>query len=198
MATVGQIYYNVLDTNSGDYISSSGIDIFSDIVSAYGATQFSKIGIQAPPGTKVVMNETKTIMIGRTGMYELDNNINIIDMYFIRPKKYIYDEITSSMLIEQGTAEMQQADRDRTAAMTELNMSYPDGIPNQEDDPEGYKAYWAAYNNIQLVYITSYQAGLDKYNKGINGVYILPNPNDITAEENYQDLLNVIVDFIYE
>lgn len=198
MATVGQIYYNVLDTNSGDYISSSGVDIFNDVVSAYGATQFSKLGIQAPPGTKVVMNSTKTIMIGRTGMYELDNDINITNMYFIRPNKYVYDEQSSKTFIEQGTEAMQLADENRTAAMTSLNNSYPDGIPDQDTNPDGYTAYWTAYNDIQSSYITAYQAGLDLYNKGVNGVYVLPNPNDVTAEENYQDLLNVIVDFIYE
>lgn len=100
MASIGQIYYNVLDTNSGGYLSSNGVDIYSDIVSAYGATAFNKIGIQAPPGTQVVMNDTKNIMIGRTGIYELDYDIKILTMYFVRPKKYIKDEATSKALIE--------------------------------------------------------------------------------------------------
>lgn len=198
MVTVGQIYYNVLDTNSGSYISSSNIDIFSDVVAAYGANQFNKLGIQAPPGTKVVMNSTKTIMVGRTGMYELDHDINIVNMYFVRPKKYIKDEVTSQSLIEQGTQEMQAADAARTQDMNDLEAAYPNGIPSQENDPDGYTAYWTAYNNIQAKYISAYQAGLDKYNRGVNGVYILPNPNNVDAEENYQDLFNIIVDFIYE
>lgn len=198
MATVGQIYYNVLDTNSGGYISSSGIDIFSDVVAAYGASQFNKLGIQAPPGTKVVMNNTKTIMIGRTGMYELDNNINISNMYFIRPKKYVKDESTSQALIEQGTEEMLQADIDRSIAMQELESQYPAGIPSQTEDPDGYTAYWLAYNNIQSTYIVDYQTGLANYNRGVNGIYVLPNPTSPEAEENYQDLFNIIVDFIYE
>nr|DAG20675.1 MAG TPA: hypothetical protein [Caudoviricetes sp.] len=41
MSAIGQIYYRVVDTNSsGDgknYISSSGIDIYKDIVNASSA-----------------------------------------------------------------------------------------------------------------------------------------------------------------
>ena len=74
MPSIGQVYYNVLDTSSGEYISS-GIDIFSNIITAYGATEVTKVGIQATSGTRVVMNETRTIMIGRTAIYDLDDNL---------------------------------------------------------------------------------------------------------------------------
>lgn len=199
MATIGQIYYNVLDTNSGSYISSSGINIFEDIIPNYnGAEQFIKVGIQAPPGTKVVMNEVKTIMIGRTGMYELDDDIAIRHMYFIRPYKYVYDADTSQALIEQGIKDMNKADADRSTAMQALRNEYPGGIPSQSTDPTGFKNYWTKYNQIQSDYIVAYEAGLDEYTRGINGVYTLPNPSDPDDENNYQDLLNVIVDFIYE
>ena len=40
MPTVGQIYYNVIDNNSGSYVSS-GQNIFSDIVVQVGASQFN-------------------------------------------------------------------------------------------------------------------------------------------------------------
>jgi hypothetical protein len=41
------------------------------------------------------MNESKTIMVGRTGIYELDDDIAITNMYFIRPRKYKKDEEAS-------------------------------------------------------------------------------------------------------
>lgn len=196
MATVGQIYYNVLDTNSGSYISS-GQDIFSDVVTAYGASQFHKLGIQAPPGTKVIMNTTKNIMIGRTGIYELDDDISIVSLYFVRPYKYIKDEEQTQEYIDEGTEAMMQAHAIREEQMQALEEEYPI-IPSQETDPAGYKAYWDKYNQIQSTYIQAYEAGLTKYHDGMNGIYVLPNPNDPTAEENYQDLFNIIVDFIYE
>lgn len=196
MATVGQIYYNVIDNNSGSYIKS-GEDIFTDIVNQIGASQFNKVGIQASPGTQIVMNNAKTIMVGRTGIYELDDDIAITAMYFVRPRKYEKDEEASAEAIEQGVARMQAAADARERALEQFYVDNPI-IPDRETDPEGYQAYWDAYNNIQMTYIAAYQEALNLYNSGINGIYVLPNPGDVDAPENYQDLYNVIIDFIYE
>lgn len=196
MATVGQIYYNVIDNNSGSYIKS-GEDIFTDIVNQIGASQFNKVGIQASPGTQIVMNNAKTIMVGRTGIYELDDDIAITAMYFVRPRKYEKDEEASAEAIEQGVAGMQAAEDARERALEQFYVDNP-VIPDRETDPEGYRAYWDAYNNIQMTYIAAYQEALNLYNSGINGIYVLPNPGDVNAPENYQDLYNVIIDFIYE
>lgn len=196
MATVGQIYYNVIDNNSGSYIKS-GEDIFTDIVNQIGASQFNKVGIQASPGTQIVMNNAKTIMVGRTGIYELDDDIAITAMHFVRPRKYEKDEEASAEAIEQGVAEMQAAEDARERALEQFYVDNP-VIPDRETDPEGYQAYWDAYNNIQMTYIAAYQEALNLYNSGINGIYVLPNPGDVNAPENYQDLYNVIIDFIYE
>lgn len=196
MATVGQIYYNVIDNNSGSYIKS-GEDIFTDIVNQIGASQFNKVGIQASPGTQIVMNNAKTIMVGRTGIYELDDDIAITAMYFVRPRKYEKDEEASAEAIEQGVARMQAAENARERSLEQFYVDNP-VIPDRETDPEGYQAYWDAYNNIQMTYIAAYQEALNLYNSGINGIYVLPNPGNINAPENYQDLYNVIIDFIYE
>ena len=195
MPTVGQIYYNVIDNNSGSKVTS-GQNIFSDIVVQVGASQFNKVGVQAPAGTKIVMNESKTIMVGRTGIYELDDDIAITNMYFIRPRKYEKDEEASQQAIEQGTAGMQAADKKRSEVLERFYKENPD-MPDQDTDPEGYKSYWDAYNNIQTAYIEAYQTALSLYNQGVNGIYVLPNPDNVDAPENYQDLYNVIIDFIY-
>lgn len=195
MPTVGQIYYNVIDNNSGSYVSS-GQNIFSDIVVQVGASQFNKVGVQAPAGTKIVMNESKTIMVGRTGIYELDDDIAITNMYFIRPRKYEKDEEASQQAIEQGTEGMQAADKKRADDLEQFYKENP-VMPDPDTDPEGYRAYWDSYNNIQTTYIEAYQTALSLYNQGVNGIYMLPNPDNIDAPENYQDLYNVIIDFIY-
>lgn len=197
MATVGQVYYNVMNNNSGGYESSSAnLNIFSDLVSAYGAKQFNKIGIQAPPGTKVVMNTNKTIMVGRTGIYELDDDIVITNLYFVRPRRYMKDEDASAAAIAAGTKGMLDADAARSAALAQLNKDFP-VIPTEESNPN-YKIYWDRYNVIQTTYIEAYQEALGQFNTGVNGIYILPNPSNPEAEENFQDLYNVILDFIYE
>ena len=194
MPSIGQVYYNVLDTSSGEYISS-GIDIFSNIITAYGATEVTKVGIQAPSGTRVVMNETRTIMIGRTGIYELDDNINITSLYFVRPRKYVKDEYATQQALAQGTAGMTAADSARAQALEQFEAQYPTQ-PSQGDD--NYQEYWDAYNAIQTTYITAYEEALNLYNQGVNGVYVLPNPSDPEADENFQDLYNVIVDFVFD
>lgn len=195
MPTVGQVYYNVIDNNSGSYVSS-GQNIFSDIIAQVGASQFNKVGVQAPAGTKIVMNESKTIMVGRTGIYELDDDIAITNMYFIRPRKYEKDEEASQQAIEQGTEGMQAADKKRADDLEQFYKENP-VMPDPDTDPEGYRAYWDSYNNIQTTYIKAYQTALSLYNQGVNGIYVLPNPDNIDAPENYQDLYNVIIDFIY-
>lgn len=195
MPTVGQVYYNVIDNNSGSYVSS-GQNIFSDIIAQVGASQFNKVGVQAPAGTKIVMNESKTIMVGRTGIYELDDDIAITNMYFIRPRKYEKDEEASQQAIEQGTEGMQAADKKRADDLEQFYKENP-VIPDPDTDPEGYRAYWDSYNNIQTTYIEAYQTALSLYNQGVNGIYVLSNPDNIDAPENYQDLYNVIIDFIY-
>lgn len=195
MPTVGQVYYNVIDNNSGSYVSS-GQNIFSDIIAQVGASQFNKVGVQAPAGTKIVMNESKTIMVGRTGIYELDDDIAITNMYFIRPRKYEKDEEASQQAIEQGTKGMQAADKKRADDLEQFYKENP-VMPDPDTDPEGYRAYWDSYNNIQTTYIEAYQTALSLYNQGVNGIYVLPNPDNIDAPENYQDLYNVIIDFIY-
>lgn len=195
MPTVGQVYYNVIDNNSGSYVSS-GQNIFSDIIAQVGASQFNKVGVQAPAGTKIVMNESKTIMVGRTGIYELDDDIAITNMYFIRPRKYEKDEEASQQAIKQGTEGMQAADKKRADDLEQFYKENP-VMPDPDTDPEGYRAYWDSYNNIQTTYIEAYQTALSLYNQGVNGIYVLPNPDNIDAPENYQDLYNVIIDFIY-
>lgn len=247
MATIGQIIYNVQDYHSsGGYISTSNsdlnttvssnqanylynrINIFSgNLVDRYRSKEFSKLGIQAPPGTKVVLNETKNITIGRTGIYELDENIIITSLVFLRPKKYILDEARTLTALNLGISGMNKAEEDRQNALDALNKKYPgisagigsisvatesdidklfanrtklfdeDSKALRSSSMEDERQYWIEYVAIQEAYQEAYQAALVQFNMGINGIYQLPNPNNIDAEENYQELYNVIIDFLY-
>lgn len=51
-----------------------------------------KLGIQAPVGTKFVING-ETIRIGATGIYELDYTVNIKELYFIADTEALVDYI---------------------------------------------------------------------------------------------------------
>lgn len=214
MATVGQIIYNVEDYNSsGGYISTAMgntskivssadkkynndfseyqkdiIDIFNqNLVSLYSSNKFSKLGIQAPSGTKVILNDNKEIMIGRTGVYELNENINITNLKFIRPKKYILDEAQTAAELDEGKRLLREAEEFRENALIDLDNRYT----------EKNEQYWNEYIEIQNEYTVKYDSALSRYTIGINGIYILPNPDNIEADENYEILYNVIIDFLY-
>lgn len=188
MSAIGQIYYRVVDTSStgdGKHYISSGIDIYNDIVSASSAKQFTKVGIQAPPGAQVVMNASKTIMIGRTGIYELDEDIVITSMKFVRPTVYIKDEKESESKKQEGEKIIKEAKAALEAAIAAL------GEEPADPTSDAYKTYWNGYNEANETYITAFQKGSAILNQGLNGVY----KEDKTV---IGELDNVIVDFIYD
>lgn len=188
MSAIGQIYYRVVDTSStgdGKHYISSGIDIYNDIVSASSAKQFTKVGIQAPPGAQVVMNASKTIMIGRTGIYELDEDIVITSMKFVRPTVYIKDEKESESKKQEGEKIIKEAKVALEAAIAAL------GEEPTDPTSDAYKTYWNGYNEANETYITAFQKGSAILNQGLNGVY--KEDKSVIGE-----LDNVIVDFIYD
>lgn len=163
----------------------------------------SKLGIQAPPGTKVHLNNgtdtdnEKIIMIGRTGVYELDENILIKDIYFEHPKNFILDEEKTASSLAAGIKGFKKAEEERQNSYTLLKSGENPftGASVEIDSTE----YWNLYTQIQNVYLEKYNIALGQYNTGINGIYVLPvdENGNIDEEKAYKDLLNVIVDFLY-
>ena len=51
-----------------------------------------KIGIQAPVGTKFVING-QTLRIGATGIYELDHVVNVKEVYFVAETEALVDYV---------------------------------------------------------------------------------------------------------
>lgn len=207
MAQIGQIVYNIQDYNSsGGYISTSKdnlsstvssqednydnkkIDIFNtNVVSLYSSKQFSKLGIQAPPGTRLILNGNKTILIGQNGIYELDDGIIITSLQFVRPKNYILNEELTEAAIQVGKDGLLEAEQYRTQQIEDLELNYIFGTTE----------YWKRYEEIQTEYNEKYQFAIAQFNNGLNGIYTLPFPGDISNEDNYQDLYNIIIDFLY-
>lgn len=183
MATIGQIYYQIFDGVEG-YISNITEAVFfsGNIVKAYdNATQFTKIGIQAPPGTQVVMNG-KTIMVGRTGIYEL-TDIAIKEMHFIKPKEYVRNETKSNEAIINGAKGMQAAEKAKDTSLTTI------GTLGDNPTVEQSKQYAQTFTTAQTEFNSSYQQALNEYNRGYYGIYDL---------KGNKPLYNIIVDFLYE
>lgn len=204
---VGQVYYNVIDRNSKTCLSS-GPSIFTNIVRGYNATEFKKIGVQAPPGTQMVVNDKLTpIMIGATGIYELDEDISVTSLYFLRPKKFLKDVDESDAAINEGVKKMKEAEEERdknikvtivNGKVTNLQVKVNNAMMSEPSrDSDDFMTFWNKYSEYQSDFISKYNEGLALYQTGSNGIYKLPNENDVNSEDNYEDLYNVIIDFIY-
>ena len=128
-------------------------------------------------------------MIGRTGVYEIDEDIVITSIMFIRPLKYVLDNTATEKNLNEGIQDFKKAEEERKNSLDNLNEEYL----NKDKDT----AYWNQYTNIQDTYTETYNIALNKYIKGINGIYVLPYPDDLDNDENYEELYNVIIDFVY-
>jgi len=96
---IGQIVYRLQDyhnrssevsTNkNGTVVAGTGdLDMTSDLFSqfadsvSYRNAQVTKLGVQAPPHTKMII-DGRNIQVGNTGIYELDDDIIIEKIKFV-------------------------------------------------------------------------------------------------------------------
>lgn len=183
MATIGQIYYNVIDAryaaSSDNYkITTSGyeselvdggepgqrhVGIYENIVG--DNKTWSKIGVQAPPGTQMVCGSdegsAKIILIGRSGIYELDEDINIGWLRFVQPKTYEKDEEATEAALETGLKNITQAQNDINEYV-ELN-------------DEGRIAQFDKLSQANQ----AMEEALALYSSGVRGIYKLAGYSDL-------------------
>lgn len=179
--------------NSYEKYEAERIDIFdSNVLEPYSGTLIKKIGIQGPPGTKFIIGDSNTqdsgdhtIMIGRTGVYELNDDIIIKKLQFVRPITYRIDETASKSLTTTGLAQMTEA-RDEFLANVE-GIAYEGNVPPYS---ETNSEYWDQYQQYHKQYVAKYRNGLALYLKGKAGIY--------TEDGSSNDLYNIIIDFTYE
>lgn len=180
-----------ITTNDETDYENKKIDIFGVNI-LKGFNNVKKIGIQAPPGTKFTFNKATTqdteewIMVGRTGIYELNDDIVINYLRFQRPQNYIVNKELSQQLQATGTGIMKVARDTFLQKINELEKT----LGQAPDRTEAGSEYWTEYNNAHQNYITQYKSGLGIYLKGKAGVYV-PDPTIV-------DLYNIIIDFTYE
>lgn len=176
MATIGQFHYRVLDVirdgvTEPEYSSNiTSEQLYGDICD--GKT-FIKVGVQAPPGTQIVFNQNKTVMVGRTGVYEIEETTQgIKHMRFVRPRSFVKDTKKTADALRDGIAGFRALETTKKAQT----------IPSASDTNG-----WASYVAYQTQYLKEYNRCLKLYNSGIYGVYELGPA---------QDLDNVIIDYV--
>lgn len=189
------VYQNDLNSSTEGYAEydeykENKIDIYNTNILA-SFNNIKKIGIQAPSGTKFTFSESSTpnagqwFMIGRTGIYELNDNIVITSLKFQRPQNYILNKELSQELQISGTQVMKQARDIFLNKINELTKT----MGQAPDRTETGSEYWNEYNKLHQEYITQYKSGLGIYLKGKAGVY--------TPDPTVTDLYNIIIDFTY-
>ena len=202
MAQPYQLYYRLEDFRTEEryqtsLIGGTRLDIYNDIVSQFKKGNFNKLGIQAPPGTKFYINSsTSPIMIGRTGIYELDENINVSSLKFEAPKNYELNESKTQEHLVEGINQTKAA-----KTFYDNYMDKIEGLPGNKDS-QGYTAqYWKDYNviykggtlsnneNIETGYSAQMEGAYSSMIQGINGVYDVKGVKEIN---------NVIIDFLIE
>ena len=166
MAQIGQILYNVY-TPLGGVQSTLTKEKFYDTNLTEGKT-WSKVSIQAPPGTIVEIGGQE-VLIGRTGIYETLPGVTISSLVFEQPTQIVKDNEAGQEAIEEGWAQVE------TAA--------------QNISTEVAKGMNSAQLNLLEEYGNKFAEGLFNYESGLRGIYI---------EGDSIDLINIIIDYIVE
>lgn len=154
-------------------------------------TGWRKMGIQGPPGTVFwagtsnIASQAKRIMIGRSGIFELGEDIPISFLNFQKPVIYKLDIDNSKISETQGILIMNEAEQEREDAIAALGP-----VPSLEDPPAVIEAYWNGYVAAQTAYERKYSEGLNKYKLGINGIYVVDD------NQSAADIYNIIIDYI--
>lgn len=186
--------------NGGEDYEVDKVNIFEkNILNTYGISSVYKLGIQAPSGTKFYLNSTavpqedgtvlyaggQEIIVGRTGIYELDDDIKITSLLFERPKQYTIDIDQTNEYIATGITQMEEAkyqfDKDYRAL--KLKKDAVTSSMTNED-------FWEEYNVLHEKYLKEYTAARVRYIRGLSGIYV--------QNQYLQDLRNVIIDFMYD
>ncbi len=173
------------------------IDIFQDLSAELGINSITKLGVQAPPGTQFYINDQVqkadggssslgySIMVGRTGIYELNEGAEIRSLQFKEPYSYILDVDSSRRMMEEGMSIMDQA---KDSFINEINgLQLTEGTALNSTTQSNYRK---EYQEAHESYVKAYELGRSKYIQGQAGIYI-------ENEVSQNDLRNIIIDIIY-
>lgn len=179
--TIGQIIYNVdgvgTSTNTKTSQSYKQTDLTTDLFGAgapFEGKQFTKLGVQAEPGTRMCINGNE-IIIGRTGIYELDERIVVTSFYLIPDPIWILDESATQEAKNEALERFGKVDVDPwTGGWDENNL------PNWVNNTKGT--------------IDNFNQGYSYYLQGENGIY--KPKTDGEEQPIYRDFYNIIIDYI--
>lgn len=193
MATLRQFYYRVLEDGQFKTSLPAGISSFFD-VNLLNGDSASKISIQAPPGTEIQL-DNKSIIVGRSGLYDFDNTDvpAVTSLVFPQPKRYIRSEVIQAdkLLLENFLRTIQgQIDTSLSDNPLSTDNDYKNFSLDGQKIYQGERTKTAAqsvYNfNFNGTTLYGFSGVLSQYLKTIQG--------ELTTENI--DIMNVVVNYI--
>lgn len=176
--------------------------------------QVIKLGVQAPSGTRIRLNEQDEFLIGNFGILEFNcADITITKIEILGNKTATINEELSKEYIDEGLRLMDKALTDRlnttqstisiTNNMDAVNVLNNDSINvttgeeinvmavEGEDVETTITNEYATSVSIETTFLEKYTDGYNKYLKGVRGVY------DFSAS-NIDNVYNVLIDVMIE
>ena len=131
-----------------------------------------KLGIQAEPGVEAYINGSR-IIIGRSGIYELDNDNIVVENLYLKPKTLYKKDETET--------ENAQAKAVNIFSSPNFNINpYDDTIWNEEKMN-------VLVNTYRNTISPAFEEGYTQYLIGKFGAY---------SEDGTEDFYNLIIDFV--
>ena len=193
MATLRQFYYRVLEDGQFKTSLPSGISSFFD-VNLLNGDSTSKISIQAPPGTKIQL-DNKNIIVGRSGLYDFDNtNVPAItSLVFPQPMRYIRSEVVQAdKILLEGYLDtiLDQIDTLLSDNPLSTDANYKDFSLNGQKIYQGERTKTAVQSPYNFTFhdtvLYGFSAVLSQYLKTIQG--------ELTTQNI--DIMNVVVNYV--
>ena len=136
-----------------------------------------KLGIQAEPGVEAYINGSR-IIIGRSGIYELDNDNIVVESLYLKPKTlYKKDEEKTKIAQENAVETFRKLKLDPYA--------YDHDDDGALDWNEDAMNTWV--NNYKDTINPAFEEGYIQYLIGKFGSY---------SEDGTEDFYNLIIDFV--
>ena len=193
MATLRQFYYRVLEDGQFETLLPSGVSTFFD-TNLLAGDNTSKISIQAPPGTEVQL-DNKTIIIGRSGLYDFDNTqvSPITSLIFPQPKRYVRSAIIQQdKILLEGFLQII-----KSQIGTQLsNHSLSTDSDYQDFSIKGQKIYQGERNKTaaQSIYNFDFNGTTLHGFSEVSSEYLKTIQGELITENT--DIMNVVVNYI--
>lgn len=196
--TIGQIIYNVdgvgtsINTKTNETYKQT--DLTTDLFGAgapFEGKQFTKLGVQAEPGTRMCINGNE-IIIGRTGIYELDERIIVTGFYLIPDPIWILDENATQTAKETALGYFEKV------AINPWTFGWDGTIKDKDNneikDEKGNPIKLSDWITNTRATTENFNAGYAFYLQGENGIYT--HKTDENDNLQYRDFYNIIIDYI--